>query len=176
MALNLEQKKTIVSEVAEVAGSALSAVAAEYNGLSSTQMTELRAKAREQGVYLRVVKNTLARRAVEGTDFECMQEGLVGPLMLAFSQEDPGAAARVIKEFAKGNDKLVVKLVSISGQLLDASNLERLASMPTKDQAISMLMSCMLQPVEKLARTLNEVPGKLVRTLAAVRDQKQDAA
>jgi large subunit ribosomal protein L10 len=176
VALNLEQKKTIVTEIAEVAANAYSAIGAEYNGLSSTQMTELRAKAREQGVYLRVVKNTLARRAVEGTEFECMQEGLTGPLLLAFSMEDPGAAARVVKDFAKENEALEVKLVAISGQLLDASALERLASMPTKDQAISMLMSVMKAPVEKFARTLNEVPGKLVRTVAAIRDQKQDAA
>ncbi len=173
MALNLEQKKTIVSEVAEVAGSAYSAIAADYNGLSSEQMTELRAKAREQAVYLRVVKNTLARRALEGTDFECMNEALVGPLVLAFSTEDPGAAARVVKDFAKENEALEVKLVAISGQLLAASELERLASMPTKDQAISMLMALMKAPVEKLARTVNEVPGKLVRTVAAIRDQKQ---
>lgn len=175
MALNLEQKKTIVKEVAEVAGNAYSAVAAEYNGLSSEDMTELRVKAREQGVYLRVVRNTLARRALEGTDFECMNNSLVGPLVLAFSQEDPGSAARVIKDFAKENEKLVVKLVSISGQLLAASELDRLASMPTKEQAISMLMALMKAPVEKFARTLNEVPGKLVRTVAAVRDQKQSA-
>jgi large subunit ribosomal protein L10 len=139
-------------------------------------MTELRAKARESGVYLRVVKNTLARRAVEGTEFECMQEGMVGPLVLAFSMEDPGAAARVMKDFAKDNKALEVKLVSIGGQLLGAGDLERLASMPTKDQAISMLMALMKAPVEKLARTINEVPGKLVRTVAAIRDQKQSAA
>ncbi len=176
MALNLEQKKTIVAEVAEVAAKAYSAIGAEYNGLTAGKMTELRAKARESGVYLRVVKNTLARRAVEGTEFECMQEGMVGPLVLAFSMEDPGAAARVLKDFAKENEALVVKLVSISGQLLDASELERLASLPTKEQAISMLMALMKAPAEKLARTLNEVPGKLVRTVAAVRDQKQSAA
>lgn len=176
MALNLEQKKSIVSEIAEVAANAYSAIAAEYNGLSSTQMTELRAKARNEGVYLRVVKNSLARRAFEGTDFECMSEAMVGPLVLAFSMEDPGSAARVVKEFAKENQKLEVKLVSISGQLLAANELDRLANMPTKDQAISMLMSVMKAPIEKLAKTLNEVPGKLVRTVAAVRDQKQDAA
>ena len=176
MALNLEQKKSIVAEVAEVAANAYSVVAADYKGLSCTQMTELRAKARDGSVYLRIVKNTLARRALEGTDFECMSEGLTGPLVLAFSIEDPGAAARVVKDFVKENDKLEVKLISISGQVLDASALDRLASMPTKEQSISMLMSVMKAPVEKLARTLNEVPGKLVRTVAAVRDQKQDAA
>ena len=176
MALTLEDKKQIVSEVAAVAAEAHSAVAAEYRGLTVEQMTDLRKKAREGGVYLRVVKNTLARRAVEGTDFECMQEGLTGPLLLAFSQEDPGAAARVIKDFAKEHEKMTVKLVAISGQLLDASELDRLAKLPTKDQAISMLMALMKAPVEKLARTMNEVPGKLVRTVAAVRDQKQASA
>lgn len=175
MPLNLEQKKTVVAEVSEVASSAYSAVAAEYNGLSVEQMTQLRVKARESGVYLRVVKNTLARRAVEGTDFECMKDGLTGPLVLAFSQEDPGCAARVIKDFAKTNDKLVVKLVSIGGRMLDASELETLAKMPTYVQAISMLMAVMKAPVEKLARTVNEVPGKLVRTVAAIRDAKEAA-
>jgi len=173
--LNYEQKKAVVAEVSEVAGSAYSAVAAEYSGLTVEQMTELRVKAREAGVYLRVVKNTLARRAVEGTEFECMKEGLTGPLVLAFSQEDPGSAARVIKDFAKDHDKLVVKLVSIGGKLLDASELETLAKMPTYDQAISMLMAVMKAPVEKLARTVNEVPGKLVRTVAAIRDAKEAA-
>jgi large subunit ribosomal protein L10 len=176
MALNLDQKKAVVEEVASVASSAFSAVAAEYRGLTVEEMTDLRVKARNEGVYLRVVKNTLARRAVEGTDFECLQDGLTGPLLLAFSQEDPGSAARVIKEFSKSNDKLVVKLVSVGGQLLEASELERLASMPTRDQAISMLMAVMKAPLDKFARTLNEVPGKLVRTIAAVRDQKEGAA
>lgn len=176
MALTLEDKKQIVSEVAAVAADAHSAIAAEYRGLTVEQMTDLRKKARAGGVYLRVVKNTLARRALEGTDFECMNQGLTGQLLLAFSQEDPGAAARVIKDFAKQNEKLNVKLVAISGQLLGASELDRLASLPTKEQAISMLMALMKAPVEKLARTMNEVPGKLVRTVAAIRDQKQASA
>ena len=176
MALNLNDKKAIVAEVAEIAATAHSAIAAQYAGLTVGQMTELRKKARESGVYLRVVKNTLARRAVEGTDFECMADALVGPLVLAFSQEDPGAAARVIKEFAKANVKLEVKVVSIGGKLLAAGDIERLASMPTKDQAISILMALMLAPIEKLARTLNEVPTKVTRVVAAVRDQKQEAA
>lgn len=175
MALNLEQKKSIVAEVSEVAQNAYAAIAADYNGISAEQMTELRAKARDEGVYLRVVKNTLARRSFKDTDFECMNEALVGPMVLAFSMEDPGSAARVIKEFVKENDKFEVKLVAVSGQLFPASDLERLASMPTKDQAISLLMAVMKAPVEKLARTLNEVPGKLVRTVAAIRDAK-DAA
>ena len=175
MALNLDQKKAVVAEVAKVAANAHSAIAAEYIGLTVEDMTTLRVKARESDVYLRVVKNTLARRAFEGTDFECMSDGMVGPMVLAFSQEDPGSAARVISDFAKENDKLVAKLVSIGGELLEAGDIKRLASMPTKDQAISMLMSVMNAPVEKLARTLNEVPTKLVRVIAAVRDTK-DAA
>ncbi|MGD8568156.1 MAG: 50S ribosomal protein L10 [Gammaproteobacteria bacterium] len=175
MALSLEEKKAVVAEVSEVAASAHSAVAADYIGLDVAQMTELRSKARESAVYMRVVKNTLARRALEGTDFECMNEALTGPLILAFSQEDPGAAARVISDFSKENDKLVVRLVSIGGQLLGAGEVKRLANMPTKDQAIAMLMSVMNAPITKLARTLNEVPGKLTRTVAAIRDQKQQA-
>lgn len=176
MALNLESKKQVVSEVAAVAAEAHSAVAAEYSGIDVAAMTELRAKAREGGVYLRVVKNTLARRALEGTEFECMKDGLVGPLVLAFSQEDPGSAGRVIKNFTKDNEALVVKMIAVGGELFDASELGRLADLPTKDQAISMLMAVMKAPVEKLARTVNEVPGKLVRTVAAIRDQKESAA
>lgn len=175
MALNLEQKKAIVAEVAEAAGKAFSAIAAEYRGLSVDEMTELRVQARNAGVYLRVVKNSLARRAFEGTDFECMSEGLTGPLVLALSQEDPGSAARVIKDFAKDHDKLAVKLISIGGKLLEPSEIKTLASMPTYDQSISMLMAVMKAPVEKLARTINEVPGKLVRTVAAVKEAKQAA-
>ncbi|MEA3302762.1 MAG: 50S ribosomal protein L10 [Pseudomonadota bacterium] len=175
MALNFEQKKAIVSEVAEVADKAFSAIAAEYRGLSVDEMTDLRAQARNAGVYLRVVKNSLARRAIEGTEFECMSEGLTGPLVLAFSQEDPGSAARIINDFAKDHEKLEVKLVSIGGQLLEPGEIKTLAKMPTYDQAISMLMAVMKAPVEKLARTMNEVPGKLVRTVAAIKDAKQAA-
>ena len=176
MALSLNEKQAIVADVAEVAASAHSAVVAEYHGLTAEQMTDLRKQSREGGVYLRVVKNSLAKRAIEGTDYECMKDALVGPMIFAFSQEDPGSAARIVKAFAKENDKLVVKALAISGQLLAASDLDRLASLPTKDQAISMLMSCMQAPVTKLAQTLNEVPGKLVRTVAAVRTQKESAA
>lgn len=175
MPLNLEQKKAVVAEVAEVASTAYSAIAAEYRGLTVGEMTELRAKAREAGVYVRVVKNSLARRAVENTDFACMKEELTGPLVIAFSQEDPGAAARVIKDFAKDHSKLVVKVVSIGGKLLAVSDLEALSKMPTYEQAVSMLMAVMKAPVEKLARTINEVPGKLVRTVAAIRDAKEAA-
>ena len=175
MALNLEQKKAVVAEVAEVAGKALAAVAAEYRGLTVEEMTELRVKARAGGVFVKVAKNTLVRRAVEGTEYECMQEALTGPLLLAFSMEDPGAAARLVKEYSKDHDKLIARLVSVGGQLYGASELERLSKLPTYDQAIAMLMSVMKAPIEKFVRTLAEPHAKLVRTVAAVRDAKQAA-
>jgi len=175
LALNREQKEAIVAEVAEVAKSAYSAIAAEYRGLTVAKMTELRRQARAQGVYLRVVKNNLARRAMEGTDFECMRDELTGPLVLAFSQEDPGAAARVVKDFAKENDKFIVRIVSIGGKLLGPGDVETLAKLPTYDQAISLLMGTMKAPIQKMVTTLNEVPGKLVRTLAAIKDAKEAA-
>jgi large subunit ribosomal protein L10 len=175
MALTLEHKKAVVTEVAEVARGALSAVAAEYRGLSVAEMTNLRISARNAGVYMRVVRNTLARRAFEGTELACMSESLSGPLILAFSREEPGSAARVMRDYAKENDKLVIKLVSFGGKLLETSDVGRLADLPTKDEAISRLMSVMMAPIAKLVRTLAEPQAKLVRTLAAVRDQKQAA-
>lgn len=175
MALTLEQKKAVVAEVSEVAKSAHSAVAAEYRGITVEKMTEMRAKARNERVYLKVAKNTLVKRAVEGTEFECMAEELTGPLLFAFSIEDPGAAARLIKNFSKDENKLVVRLVAMGAKLYQASELERLASLPTRDQAIAMLMGVMKAPIEKFVRTLAEPHTKLVRTIAAVRDSKQAA-
>lgn len=175
MALSLNGKKAVVAEVNEIASSALSAVVAEYRGISVGDMTALRVKAREAGVYLRVVRNTLAKRAVEGTEFACMQEAFTGPLIFAFSINEPSAAARILEKFAKENDQLKVTALSIGGELLGAEQLAAVAKLPTKDEALASLMSVMLAPVTKLARTLNEVPGKLVRTVAAVRDQKQAA-
>ena len=175
MPLNLEDKKALVIEVSAVAANAVSVVAAEYRGLTVTQMTDLRARARAQGVYMRVVKNTLARKAVSGTSFECIGPALKGPLVLAFSKEDPGAAARVIKSFAKDNDKLVATLVSLGGQLLPGKDIDKVASLPTREQALAMLMGVMRAPIQKLVGTLNAAPSKLVRTLAAVRDQRQSA-
>ncbi|MFK7892718.1 MAG: 50S ribosomal protein L10 [Granulosicoccus sp.] len=172
MALSYTEKQAVVSEVADVAGSALSAVAAEYRGLNVSQLTELRAKARASGVYLRVVKNSLARRAVKGTEFECMNDRLSGPLMLAFSQEDPGSAARLFRDFAKENDKLVITVGAVGGEAIEAGDIGKLANLPTRDEALAQLMSVMQAPVAKLARTLNEVPGKLVRTVEAVRLSK----
>ncbi|HIF17263.1 MAG TPA: 50S ribosomal protein L10 [Cycloclasticus sp.] len=175
MPLNLEQKQAVVAEVAEVAASAFSVVAAENRGLTVGEMTELRQKARESGVYLRVVKNTLVSKAVENTEFACIQDALSGPLLMAFSMEDPGSAARLVKDFSKDHEKLETKFVSISGLLLEASELARLSKLPTKDQAISMLMSVMKAPVEKFVKTLAEPHAKLVRTVDAVRVQKQAA-
>ena len=176
MAIRLEDKQQIVSEVNQAASSALSAVLADYRGVTVEDMTALRKNARANKVYLRVVRNTLLKRAVADTEFECIQGVLVGPTILAFSQEDPGAAARVLKDFAKENDDFEIKALSVGGQLMDASQIDVLAKLPTMDQARSMLMSVMLAPVTKLARTMNEVPSKLTRVVAAVRDQKQDAA
>ncbi|MEX0450146.1 50S ribosomal protein L10 [Spiribacter sp. 221] len=173
MGVSLEQKKRMVQEVAEVAGQAHSALAAEYRGLSAGEMDTLRVQAREAGVYVRVVKNTLARRAVEGTEFECMTDELQGPLLLAFSQEDPGSAARVLKSFSKEHDQLVVTMLAVGGEKFPGSEIDRLATLPTYDEAISRLMATMKAPVQKFATTLNEVPGKLVRTVAAVKDAKQ---
>ena len=175
MALDLEGKKAVVAEVAEVASKAYSAVAAEYDGLTVSDMTALRNAAREQKVHIRVIRNTLARRAVEGTDFACMQEGMTGPLVFGFSMEDPGAVARVMGEFSKENEKLEVKMVSLGGKLLPATDIARLAKMPTKDQAIGILMGTMKAPIEKLVRTLVAPTSKMVRTLAAVRDAKEAA-
>lgn len=176
MPLTLDEKKAVVAEVAEVAGSAQSAVAAEYRGLTVHQMTQLRTQAREAGVYLRVVKNTLARRAVEGTEFECMSEGFVGPLMLAFSTEDPSSAARVVKDFSRTNDKLVVRTVAIGGRVFGPNDIDRVAKLPTREEALSQLAAVLRAPLDKFARTLNEVPGKLVRTTEAVRAQKAGEA
>jgi large subunit ribosomal protein L10 len=174
--LTKEQKEAIVAEVAIVARSAQSAIAAEYRGLTVEQLTKLRRDARNAGVYVRVVKNTLARRALTDTGYACMSDSLKGPLVLAFSREEPAAAARIVRDFAKDNDKLVVKAIALSGRLLAPADLAALATMPTRDEALSKLLAVMKAPVEKLARTLKAPADKLVRTLAAVRDQKQAAA
>ena len=176
MAIGLEEKQAIVAEVHQTASQALSAVMANYRGVSVGDMTKLRKEARENGVYVRIIRNTLARRAFEGTEYECLSEVLLGPNILAFSMEDPGAGARVFKEFAKVNNAFEIKALSFGGKLLPAEKIDALAKMPTHDQAIAMLMGVMLAPVTKLARTLNDVPGKVTRVVAAVRDEKQKAA
>ncbi len=172
MALNLEDKKAIVAEVNQAATGALSAVIANYRGLTVSQMTELRKQARAQGVYLKVVRNTLARIAVRGTEFECLHDAMVGPTILALSIEDPGAAARLIKEYAKTNDKLEVKALAVGGIAYGAAEIDRLATLPTREQALGMLAGVLQAPISKFARTLNEVPSQIARVLAAVKDQK----
>ena len=176
MASGLDDQKAIGAEVNETATSALSLVIADARGVTVDGMTALRKNARENSVTLRVVRNTLAKRALEGTDYECVNSTLVGPSLFGFSMEDPGAAARLFKDFAKENKNFEVKALAVSGQILGANQLDVLAKLPTRDQALSMLMSVMKAPVTKLVQTMNDVPGKLVRTVAAVRDQKQAAA
>src|SRR5690349_7629950 len=160
MALNLSQKKEVVAELAEVAAKAHSLVAVEYAGTTVEQMTAMRKKARETGVFLKVVKNTLASRAVVGTEYECVKDELVGPLLYAFSTEEPGAAGRLIKEFAKGNDKLKAKLVSVEGKLLPAAHVDVLASLPTRDEALAMLARVLAEPAAMFARAVKAVADK----------------
>jgi large subunit ribosomal protein L10 len=175
MALNLAQKKEVVADLAEVTSKAMSLVAAEYAGLTVAQLTKLRIQARQNGVYLRVVKNTLVERAVEGTEFECVKGKLSGPLIFAFSHEDPGAAGRLIKEFAKTADKLKAKVVAVGGKVYGGSEVDRLASLPTRDQALSMLLGCLVQPATMLVRVLAEPANQLARAVKAVGDAKQAA-
>ena len=160
MALNLSQKQEVVAELAEIAAKAHSLVAAEYAGTTVEQMTAMRKKARESGVYLKVVKNTLAARAVAGTEFEVVKDALTGPLLYAFSTEEPGAAGRLIKEFAKGNDKLKAKVVAVGGQQYPASHVDVLASLPTLEQALSMLARVLAEPASMFARAVKAVADK----------------
>jgi large subunit ribosomal protein L10 len=175
MALNLTQKQEVVAELSDVATKALSLVASEYAGLTVGQLTSMRKKARESGVYLKVAKNTLVSRAVDGTEYECVKDALTGPLLYAFSEEDPGAAGRLIKEFAKGNEKLKPKLVSIGGKVYPGSHVEVLASLPTRDQALSMFLSVLVQPATMLVRLLSEPASQLARATNQVAQQKQAA-
>ena len=175
MALNLDDKKAIVAEVNETAAQALSLVIADARGVDVTSMNALRAKARAENVQLRVVRNTLAKRAFSETEFACVEDVLVGPSLFAFSMEDPGAAARLLKDFAKENEAFEVKALSVSGQLLDKSQIDVLANLPTLHQALGMLACVTLAPVTKLVRTLNEIPTKATRAVAAVRDAKEAA-
>jgi large subunit ribosomal protein L10 len=175
MALNLEQKKQVVAEVAAVASKALSLVAAKYDGITVGQLTELRRKARASGVYLRVVKNTLVERAVADTEFACIQGACKGQLLFAFSKEDPGAAGRLIKDAAKAMEKLKPELVAVGGKLYGAAEVERLASLPTREQALSMLAGLLVQPITQLVRTLAEPAARIARVINAVGQQKQAA-
>ncbi|SKA28253.1 50S ribosomal protein L10 [Novilysobacter spongiicola] len=172
MALNLTQKQEVVAELAEVAGKAHSLVAAEYAGVTVSQMTDMRKKARESGVFLKVAKNTLVSRAVDNTDYAVIKDELTGPLLYAFSQEDPGAAGRLMKEFAKANDKLKPRLVSLGGQLYPGSHVDVLASLPTRDEALSMLLSVMVQPATQLVRLLSEPASQVTRVVNAAGQAK----
>ena len=172
MALSIEQKQKLVEEVSSEAKVALSAAAAEYRGLSVDQLTKLRSNAKDLNVYLKVVKNTLAKRAIKDTDFECMQNDLKGPLILAFSRDNPGSAAKLFSDFAKESEELKPVLIALNGELVDIDNLSKIAKLPTKDEAISMLMGVMKMPIEKLVRTVAAPHTKLVQTLFAYSNSK----
>lgn len=172
MSLTIEQKKSIVQETHETAAGSISAIVADYRGMSVTEITDLRKQARENDVKLVVVRNTLAKLAFDGTDHDCLSESLVGPSLLAFSKDDPGSGARLFREILKSPTALEVKAISVGGTLCDSEDLARVAEMPTKEQAISQLMSVMLGPVSKFTQILYGIPSKLVRTLDALREQK----
>lgn len=174
MGLNLDEKKAVVAEVSAEVAKAQGIFVAEYRGLEVGSMTELRAKARKSGVYLRVLKNTLARRAVAGTPFEKLAEQMVGPLVYGISS-DPVATAKVLNEFAKANEKLVIKAGAMPNALISAKEVKALASMPSREQLVAQLLGTMQAPVAQFVRTLNEVPSRFVRTLAAIRDQRAGA-
>ena len=173
--IGLKEKQAIVAEAHETAQAALSAVMADYRGVTVDAMTKLRQSARESGVQVRVIRNTLAKRAFEGTDLECMNEVLTGPCIVAFAMEDPGASARLFKDFAKEQEAFEIKALSVGGKLLPAEQIDALAKLPTRDEALAMLMAVMQAPVTKLVRTMNDIPGRVTRVVAAVRDQKQAA-
>lgn len=173
MALKLEQKKAIVAQVAEVANSALSVVAADYRGLTVSEMTALRVEARKQGIYLRIVRNTLAKKALMNTPYECLNDSLVGPVILAFAKDEPGAAARLVRDFAKTNEKLKARALSLNGQLYGGQHLEAVAKLPNRQEALTRLVTVMQAPISKFVRTMAEPQAKFVRLLAAIRDQKK---
>ena len=175
MGLNLEQKQAMVAEVAAKLAAAQAVIVAEYRGLDVGQVTQLRAKARKSGVYLRVLKNTLARRAVKGTPFEKLSERMVGPLMYGIAP-DPVAGAKVLSEFAKDNERFVIKAGAMPNTVMSDKDIRALALLPSREELLAKLLGTMQAPMAKLARTLNEVPGKFVRTLAAYRDAKEKAA
>ena len=175
MALTRQTKEKIVAEVSDVATKALSAVIALNHGLSVAEMTEFRAKARAMQVYVKVVPNTLAVRSIRGTEFECLVEKLVGPTVMVFSLENPGAAGRLVKDFAKGREKFGIQALAIGGKAFDAKQIDVLASLPSREEALATLLSVMQAPVTKLARTLSETYAQLVRVTAAVGDHKKAA-
>lgn len=173
MTITLAAKKAVVKEVTLVASKAISAVVADYRGLTVNQMTQLRSQARKAGVYLRVVRNTLTRRAFKDTQFSCLSDQLVGPLFVALSLDAPSDAARLLKDFVKTFEKLEIKAISVGGKVYGADQLDMVASLPTRDEALAKLMYVMKAPVEKFVRTLAEPHAKMVRTVAAIKDQKE---
>lgn len=175
MSLNLEEKKAVVAEVSTQVASAQAIVIAEYRGIGVEHMTALRAKARENGVYLKVLKNTLARRAVAGTPYEGLAAQMVGPLAYGMSS-DPVAVAKVLHEFAKGNDKFVIKAGAMANFVMSAKDVASLATMPSREELLAKLLGTMQAPIAQFVRTLNEVPTKFARGLAAVRDKKAETA
>jgi len=174
LSLNLAEKKAVVAEVSEKVASAQAIVLAEYRGLTVSEITTLRAEARKSDVYLRVLKNTLVRRAVEGTPFSALTDDMVGPLMFGISA-DPVAAAKVMNNFAKDNDKFVIKAGAMPNAVLDPAGIKALATMPSREELLAKLLGTMQAPIAKFVQTLNKVPTKFVRGLAAVRDQKEAA-
>ena len=173
MPLNLDDKKNIVAQINETANQSLSLVIADARGVDVSDMNALRSQARKENIELKVVRNTLAKKAFESTDYECVESTLVGPSLFAFSMEDPGSAARLLKGFAKENDNFEIKALAVSGQLLHKEQIDVLAKLPTRDQALGMLANIMLAPITKFVRTLNEVPAKTVRVLAAIKTHKE---
>ena len=167
MALKIGEKKVVVQEIAEIASTAQSAVAAEYRGLTVQQLSSLRSNARELGVYVRVVKNNLVKIAIKDTSLECMDSSLKGPLIFAFSKDELGAAAKLVNDFKKDNDLLKPIAMAVNGELIDVEKLSQIAALPNRDQAISMLMAVMKLPIEKFVRTLSAPNVKLVQTLSA---------
>lgn len=176
MPLRIEDKQAVVAKIGEIVSGAISVVAADYRGLTVSEMTELRQTARTKGVVMGVFRNTLVRRAVKETHFACLDSALTGPLVLFFSQDEPGAAARLVRDFVKTHENLEVKALAMDGQLLPAENLKAVASLPSRDEAIAQLMSVMMAPITKFVRTVNEPAAQFVRVMGQVRDQKQDAA
>lgn len=173
MALGLEQKKTMVAELTEIAKKSVSVVAADYRGLTVSQMTDIRATARMKGIHLRVYRNTLARRALSDTDFGCLRDALVGPIILFFSQDEPGAAAKLLVEFVKKYERLEVKGLALSGKMLGPDQLKMVAHLPSRHEALSLLATVLQAPIVKFVRTLNEPVAQFVRVMGQIRDQKQ---
>lgn len=175
MSLNLEQKQSVVAEIIAQVANAQAVILAEYRGLDVASVTDLRSRARKSGVYLRVLKNTLARRAVKGTPFEKLADQMSGPLLYGISR-DPVAGAKVLSEFAKDNEFFVIKGGAMPNAVMSAKDINALATMPSREKLLATLVGTLQAPIAKLVRTMNEVPGRFARTLAALRDQREKAA